>query len=54
MQTVGGAIITDIGGDDALGEPRIEPVEIGALVDKAAVARGRQESGAEVRHGRLV
>jgi hypothetical protein len=54
MQTVGGAVIPDIAGDAALAEPLVERVEIGALMDKAAFAGGRQESGTGGRHGAVI
>ena len=46
MQTVGGAVVTDIGGHAAGAQPVVERVEIGALMDKAAFERGGEKGGA--------
>ena len=46
MQTVGGAVVTDIGGDAAGTHPVVECVEIGALMDKTAFERGGEKGGA--------
>ncbi len=54
MQTVGGAVVADIGGDTAGAEARVERVEIGALMDKAAFKRGCEKVGARCRHGAVI
>ena len=53
MQAVGGAIIADIGGQRPGREPRVEPGEIGALMDVAALGGGGEKGGTvgRGRHG---
>jgi hypothetical protein len=43
MQTIGGAVIADIGGDGAGGEPRVERRLVGALMEEAALAGGDEK-----------
>ena len=45
METVGGAVVTDVSEDGALGEAGIERLEIGALMDKAALGGGGEKVG---------
>jgi len=47
MQTVGGAVVADIGGDGAGDETRVERRQIGALVDEAALLGGSEKGGAD-------
>ncbi len=54
MQTVGGAVVADIGGDAAGTQPVVERVAIGALMDKAAIERGREKGGAGCGHGAVI
>ena len=58
MQAVGGAVVADIGRHRTLREPRIERREIGALMNKAAFGRDRQEGRASSRgvwrHGAVI
>src|SRR5260370_243042 len=51
MQTVRGAVVADIGGHGAGCEARVERLQIGALVDKAALGGGGEKGGADLRHG---
>ena len=46
MQTVGGTIVADIGGDAAGAHAVVERAEIGALMDEAAFERGGEKGGA--------
>ena len=53
MQAVGGRVVADIGGDDALGGLGVEPFQIGALVDVTALLKDAEEVGAELGHSRI-
>ena len=44
------AVVADIGGDHALGQRRIEPVRVGALVEEAALGHDAEEIGLELGH----
>ena len=50
MQRAGGAIVADIGGRFALGGERVQPLEIGALVDKSTFLQGVEEIRFECGH----
>ncbi len=55
MQTVGGAVIADIGGDGGPSQSRaVERLEVGALMDKAAFDRGGEKGRAGGRHGAVI
>ncbi|MET4828073.1 hypothetical protein ABH972_005662 [Bradyrhizobium ottawaense] len=43
MQRAGGAIVADIGGRLALGGERVQPLEIGALVNESTFLQGVEE-----------
>jgi len=51
MQTVGGAVVSDIGDDRAGAQAFAERLEVGALVNKAAFARGLKKVWARCGHG---
>ena len=53
MQAVCRAVVADIADDASVAEPLVERLEIGALMDKAAIGRGRKKSGAKGRHGSI-
>ena len=50
MQAVGGAVVADIGGDDAVGRQRVERRQIGALMDEAARLQRAQQLGPQAGH----
>ncbi len=54
MQTVGGTVVADIGGDRAGGEARVERLQIGALVDEAALGGGGEKGGTGIHHDGLI
>ena len=56
MQAVGGAIVADIGGQRPGSESRVEPREIGALMDVAALGGGGEKGGTvgRGRHGGVI
>ena len=56
MQAVGRAVIADIGGQRSGSESRIEPGEIGALMDVAALGGGGEKGGTvgRGRHGGVI
>ena len=51
MQTIGGAVVTNIGDDAAGAQALAERLEIGALMSEAAFARGQKKVGARCQHG---
>ena len=49
VQRIGGGVESDVPGDPARGGRRVQPFEVGALVEIAALGEGAQELRAEAR-----